>query len=134
MLRMAAKIGLLAEISGVRRTLLPTKSARAALELARELGLGDLPAQGLDVLVGDADAAALAQPLPGQGGAGGKADDDVLAQAVLALHDVLLQPLPEGHQQRHGYRAPGDAEQGEGGAQLLVAHVLQELRAGRKES
>ncbi len=106
--------------------LLPTKSARAALELPRELGLGDLPAQGLDVLDGDPDAAALAQPLPGQGGAGGKADDDVLAQAVLALHDVLLEPLAERHQQRHGHRAPGDAEQGEGGAQLLVAHVLEE--------
>ena len=106
---------------------LAAERARVALELSRELGLGDLAAQRLDVFLAHADAPALAEPVPGQGGARGEGDHDVLAEAVLALHDVLLEAFAEGHQQRHRHRAPGDAEQGEGRAQLLVADVLQHL-------
>ena len=99
---------------------------RVALELSRELRLGHLAAQHLDVFQGHADAPALADPVPGQGGPRGEGDHDVLAETVLALHHVLLQAFPEGHEKGHRHRAPGDAEQGEGRAQLLVADVLKE--------
>ena len=66
MLRITAKIGLLADMSGVRRTRSRRKLALVALVFAGEGGLRDLAPQGLHVLLADADARGPC-PVPGTG-------------------------------------------------------------------
>src|SRR6185503_12660359 len=106
---------------------LPPEGGAVLAVLAGELGLGDLAAQGLDVLLVHPDAPALAQPFEGKGGARGPGDHDVLAQAVLVLLDPLLQALAERDEQSDRDRAPGDPEQREERPHLLVPDVLEDL-------
>src|SRR6266481_4912676 len=113
---------------------LPPEGALLALDLPGEGGLGDLPAQHLDVLLGEADPPSLAQTLVGDRGPRGPGDHDVLAEPCLVLADALLQPLAEGHEQGDGDGSPGDAEQGEERPHLLVADVLEHLAQERQGS
>ena len=124
---MAAKIGLLAEISGVRRTRSRRKALLSRSYSPEKMASGISRRSAVDVVLGDPDAAALAQALVGDRGAGRPGDHDVLAQPVLVLHDPLLQAFPEGHEQRDRHRAPGDPEEGQERPHLLVADVLQHL-------
>ena len=129
MLRMTAKIGLLAEISGVRRTRSRRKALLSRSYSPEKLGLRDLAAQGLDVVLADADAAALAQALaraarcararrsrcsrPGRAGSSRCASAAPSPKATSSATETVPQVMPN---------------RVRSGAQLLVADVLQHLR------
>jgi hypothetical protein len=87
----------------------------------------DLPGDGGDVLVADADAAPFAEAFVGDRRQPRPGDDDAIAEARRRLDELLVQPRPERQHQADGHRPPHDAEDREEGAQLLGAHIAEEL-------
>jgi hypothetical protein len=129
---MTAKIGVFADICGVRRTRSRRKLLFSRSYSPEEDGVRDLPAQDVDVLLADAQLAALAQALEGNRRPRRPGDHDVLAQPVLVLADALLQRLPERDEQGHGHGPPRDAEEGQQRPHFLMADVLQHLPQERE--
>ena len=69
----------------------------------------------------------LGNPANGLRGAAAEQDHDPVAQPVEALLRLPLEPHAERQQHHHRHRPPGNAEDGEGGAQLLGPDVGEEL-------
>ena len=81
----------------------------------------------LDVLLAQTDAPAAPEALPGDGGQARPGDGDAVAQARRILDHLLVEPLPEGAEQRDRDGAPDDPEDRERRPELLTAHVAQQL-------
>jgi hypothetical protein len=91
---------------------------------------GGLPADRVDVLLAQADAPPTPEPFEGDGGQAGPRDRDPIPQARGVLDDLLVEPLPEGSEQRHGDGAPDNPEDRQRRPQLLTPHVAEQLAQG----
>jgi hypothetical protein len=91
------------------------------------LDLGDLACDGLHVIRPQADRAAISEAGERPRGPSAEENDDPVAQSVKPLPGLPLQADTEGQQHDHRHRAPGDPEDGEGGAELLRPQVGEEL-------
>src|SRR5439155_25089284 len=88
---------------------------------------GSLPSDRFDVLLAQADAPTAPEPFVGNGRQPGPGDRDPLPETRGVLDDLLMEPLPEGPEQRHGDRAPDDPEDRQRCPQLLAPHVAEHL-------
>ncbi len=87
-----------------------------------------LLADGLDVRGRQLNAAASALITGLPGGAAAPHDGDVGAECEEALPVTDLEAVANGHHEDNGGDAPGDAEHGEGAAQLVRPNVIQRLQ------
>src|SRR5216684_6006417 len=71
--------------------------------------------------------AAVAEARERLGGAAAEQDHDPVAQPVKALYGLALQPDAERQQHHDRHGAPGDPDDGEGGAELLRPQVGEEF-------
>ncbi len=114
---------------GRRGRLDPAPDARA---LRDELGadvldLLDFAGDERHVIRPQADGAAVAEARERLGGPAAEQDDDPVAQPVKALQGLPLQTDAERQQHHHRDGAPGDPEDGQGGAEFLRPQVGEEV-------
>ena len=91
------------------------------------LDLCDLAGEERHVIRPQTDRAAVAETCERLGRPSAEENDDPVAQPVEALYGLPLQPDAERQQHHHRYGAPGDTENGEGGAELLRPQVREEV-------
>ena len=89
-----------------------------------------LAADRLDVLLDEADPPALAEALVRDRREAGPRDADAVPEAGRVLDHLLLEARAEREEQRHGHGPPDDPEDRQERAQLLAAHVAEELAGG----
>jgi len=91
------------------------------------LDLLDFAGDERHVIRPQTDRAALAEARERLGGPAAEEDDDPVAQPVKALQGLPLQADPERQQHHHCDGAPGDPEDGQGGAEFLRPQVGEEV-------
>jgi hypothetical protein len=84
-------------------------------------------ADGFDVLLAQPDAPPAPEAFVGHGSQARPSDRDAVPEAGGVLDDLLVEPLPESSQERHGDRPPDDAEDREERAELLTPNVTHHL-------